>query len=153
MPPRVERGLSSHITAIIAANMTPSLSVLVAVHNAASPLKWRLDSVLTQTYPCVSPIVVTNDGSTNETAAVVARCPVVTRVSQDDRGVKHSRARLIGSAPGDLLRTPCAADWAQTTSPACLVRCSPDGGGHSGVGDESVPSICMFSVEICSGLN
>ena len=82
--------------------MSHMVSVVIPCYNQAQFLQGAVDSVRTQTYPHVE-IVVVNDGSTDETAAVAAANPGVRYVEQTNRGL--SAARNVGwrASRGDYL--------------------------------------------------
>jgi hypothetical protein len=78
------------------------VSVLIPAYNCASTICATLDSVLLQTEP-PDEIVVMDDGSTDETASILAEYkPVVTVLSQPNRGVASARNALCRYAEGDL---------------------------------------------------
>jgi glycosyltransferase involved in cell wall biosynthesis len=69
------------------------VSVIIPSYNHAHFLGEAIDSVARQTYPHVE-IIVVDDGSTDNTAAIMSAYPNVRYIRQDNLGV--SRARNIG---------------------------------------------------------
>lgn len=106
-----------------------TVSVVIAAHNAAGTLHRALVTVVNQNYPDFDMIVV-DDGSTDDTAAVAAACGA--RVVQQpnrgpaaarNRGVSASRAKYIAFLdaddewlPGRLARTVEALERAPGAS-------------------------------------
>lgn len=82
----------------------PLVSVIVPAHNAAAYLAESLDSVLAQTYSSVELIVV-DDGSTDETPAILARyAELLDRsIHQDNRGVSAARNAGVEVARGEYV--------------------------------------------------
>jgi glycosyltransferase involved in cell wall biosynthesis len=79
------------------------VSVAIPAYNAASTIQATVDSVLRQT---VRPfeILVLNDGSTDDTSALLKRYePQVTVIHRKNRGVAAARCTLCDLARGDLL--------------------------------------------------
>ncbi len=83
---------------------TPRISVIIPTHNRCRLLARAVDSVLAQTYHGFELIVV-DDGSTDETAALLARYGNRIRVIRqpDRRGVSAARNLGIGQAAGRLI--------------------------------------------------
>jgi len=81
---------------------SPFFSVVVPAHNAASTIRQTLDSILIQTCQKFE-IIVVDDGSTDETAAIAAEVAGrrVRVVRQDQRGVSAARNRGL-----ELARAP-----------------------------------------------
>jgi hypothetical protein len=94
----------------------PLVSVVVAAYNAASYIEQTCRSVLHQTYAPLELIVV-DDGSTDDTAAIVGRLAAIDSrihlIRQPNRGVAAARNRAIEVATGEFL-APLDADdlWA-----------------------------------------
>ncbi|HUF47138.1 MAG TPA: glycosyltransferase [Vicinamibacterales bacterium] len=89
---------------------TPAVSVLLPVHNGARHLRESIDSVLAQTFTPFE-LVVCDDGSTDESPAVVAACSDPRmRVLRNDRnrGLFTTLNRLVADSRGPLVRL-----WAQ----------------------------------------
>ncbi|NEQ25047.1 MAG: glycosyltransferase family 2 protein [Microcoleus sp. SIO2G3] len=90
----------------------PLVSVIIPAYNAAQFIKRTIDSVLNQTYPYFE-ILVVNDGSTDNTAAVVEeiaqRDPRVLLLHQPNSGVAAARNLGIGRAKGEFI-APIDAD-------------------------------------------
>jgi hypothetical protein len=90
----------------------PLVSVIVPAFNAATTVQETLRSVLAQTYANIEVIVV-DDGSTDDTAATVARIAVHdARVRLERRprcGVAAARNHAIGLASGEFI-APMDAD-------------------------------------------
>lgn len=79
------------------------VSALIPTYNYARFVGRAIDSVLAQTYADVECLVV-DDGSTDETPAVLARYGDRIRViRQQNRGLSAARNTAIGAARGDLV--------------------------------------------------
>ena len=96
------------------ANQTPLVSVIMAAYNAAEHIGEALESVLAQDWQPLE-VVVVDDGSTDDTGAIVGRYPEVVYVRQDNQGPvrrpQRSRRALVRRVRRELrLRRPAAAD-------------------------------------------
>ena len=84
----------------------PLLSVIVPAYNIAPWLPRCLDSILAQTYENLELIVV-NDGSTDDTAAVLQEYALhherVTVIRQENRGVTAARLQGLREAKGEWI--------------------------------------------------
>ena len=81
----------------------PLVSVIIPTYNRAQILRETLDSVLAQSYPAIE-IVVVDDGSTDDTAAVVAQYAGRARhIRQRNQGVEMARNKGIRVSTGDYL--------------------------------------------------
>lgn len=81
---------------------SPRVSVLITAWNAERFLDQALDSVFAQTRPAAE-VIVTDDGSTDGTAAVVRRYgDAVTLIEAPHGGVSRGRNLAIERATGDL---------------------------------------------------
>jgi glycosyltransferase involved in cell wall biosynthesis len=79
------------------------VSVLIPAFNAGRFLAEALDSVLAQTHPAAE-VIVLNDGSTDDTAAVAARYAGRIRCEeQENRGIRAARERLLALAAGEWI--------------------------------------------------
>ena len=84
-------------------NRTCNISVLLPTYQRACVLPRAIDSVLAQTFP-VGEIIVVDDGSTDDTAAVVARYgPSVRYLRQANAGAAAARNAGIAAAAGDWI--------------------------------------------------
>jgi glycosyltransferase involved in cell wall biosynthesis len=81
---------------------TPLVSVVIPCYGQAHFLPDAITSVLSQTYPNVEVIVV-DDGSPDNVAAVVAQYPGVRCVRQDNRGLPGARNSGLRESTGDFL--------------------------------------------------
>jgi GT2 family glycosyltransferase len=80
-----------------------SVSVIIPTYNRGWIIKEAIDSVLAQTYKGYELIVV-NDGSTDETAAVLNQYSGRLQViDQENQGVSSARNRGIASSSGELI--------------------------------------------------
>ncbi|HUX43839.1 MAG TPA: glycosyltransferase family 2 protein [Terracidiphilus sp.] len=72
------------------AQISPSVSIVLAVHNGASLLDEKIEQLLSLDYPNVKEIVVVSDGSTDGTAEMLAAMyhPLLKRIFLDEHGGK-----------------------------------------------------------------
>ncbi|MCC6416950.1 MAG: glycosyltransferase [Gemmataceae bacterium] len=83
--------------------MPPAVSVLIPAYNGAPWLRACLESVRGQTYP-VHEIIVVDDGSTDDTRAVLHPfAPHITLLAQQRGGIGAARNRAVAHASGELL--------------------------------------------------
>jgi glycosyltransferase involved in cell wall biosynthesis len=82
--------------------MRPVISVVIPCYNGARFLREAIESVLTQNYPRVEVIVV-NDGSTDNSAAIAAEYPGVRCMHQRNAGVAAARNTGLRHSAGDYL--------------------------------------------------
>jgi len=82
--------------------MAPRVSVLIPTYNCGRFLGKALESVLAQTFTDYE-IIVVDDGSTDDTAQVVARYPQVKYVPREHCGVSVTRNAAIAEATGEFV--------------------------------------------------
>ena len=95
----------------------PLISVVIPSYNHGHFLGEAIASVLAQDYPRID-VVVVNDGSSDDTAAVTARFPEVRYVEQPNRGLAAARNAGLALCRGELVvfldaddrLLPCALD-------------------------------------------
>jgi GT2 family glycosyltransferase len=81
----------------------PLISVIIPVYNGARFLEEAIGNILGQNYDALEMIVI-DDGSTDDIAAVLGRLPVDVRYfRQDNAGAAGARNRGIKDASGDLI--------------------------------------------------
>jgi glycosyltransferase involved in cell wall biosynthesis len=92
----------------------PTVSVIIAAYNAAPWIRQTLDSIIAQTYPVLE-IIVVDDGSTDETVAVVktygepVRCELRQHAGQPvarNYGIHVAKGHLIAFVDADDLWHP-----------------------------------------------
>ncbi len=93
----------------------PRFSVIIPVFNGEAFVARAIESALAQTLPAHE-IIVIDDGSTDDTAAVVARfaaakAPLVRYLHQPNAGVSAARNAGASAASGDWLAFLDADDW------------------------------------------
>src|SRR5262245_2930157 len=83
---------------------TPRVSAVITAFNGEPYLADAIESVLNQTMP-VHELVVVDDGSTDQTAAVVRRytSPRVRLVQQKNQGLPRARNRGLAETTGELV--------------------------------------------------
>jgi len=86
------------------------VSVIVPVYNGEPFLYSALESILVQDYYPLEVIVV-NDGSTDNTAAILKSFANVTHISQENRGVAAARNKGIAVSRGDVIAFLDADDF------------------------------------------
>jgi len=87
-------------------DFAPPLSVVIAVHDGARELGRKLDNTLAQDYPGRREILVSSDGSTDETETIAesyASRGVVLVRSAERRGKEAAQAAAIARATGEIL--------------------------------------------------
>jgi len=93
---------------------SPLVSVIMAAYNAAEHIGEALESVLAQDWQPLE-VVVVDDGSTDDTAAVVARYPDVVYVRQDNKGPSAARNAAVEHSSGDFVANFDSDDLLPTT--------------------------------------
>ncbi len=84
----------------------PSISIVITVHNGAAELPRKLEDTLALAYPGPKEIIVSSDGSTDETEDIARSFADrgVRLVASSERGGKEAgQARAIGVAEGEIL--------------------------------------------------
>lgn len=82
--------------------MKPRVSVLIPCYNAGRYLAAALDSVLAQTYRDFE-IIVVDDGSEDNSAAVAAGYPRVRYFHHEHSGISATRNLAVAKAEGELI--------------------------------------------------
>lgn len=80
----------------------PLISVIIPCYNQVHFLVEAIESVLAQTYPHYE-IIVVDDGSTHDVAAVAAHYPEVCYIRQENQGTAVARNTGIGASKGSYL--------------------------------------------------
>ena len=115
----------------------PRVSVVVCTHNGSATIDECLNGLIALDYPDVEAIVV-DDGSTDDTADIVARYPSVRLIRTPNRGLSAARNTGIESATGEVIAfldddaTP-DVDWLRFAVPTLIDEL------HVGVGGPNVP--------------
>ena len=91
------------------------ISVILPTYNRAGFLERAMGSVLAQRRPC-GELIVVDDGSTDETPALVARLAATSSIPvrslhQENRGAAAARNTGIGAARGEFLAFLDSDDW------------------------------------------
>jgi glycosyltransferase involved in cell wall biosynthesis len=81
---------------------SPLVSVIMAAYNAAEHVGEALESVLAQDWRPLE-VVVVDDGSTDDTAAVVRRYPDVVYVHQENQGPAAARNAAVARSTGEFV--------------------------------------------------
>lgn len=108
---------------------TPHISVVIPAYNAAWCVARAIDSVLSQTWHDYEVIVI-NDGSTDDTAAVLSGfCDRINVLTQRNAGLSAARNAGIAAARGEWIAFLDADDWwlpAKLDAQVELVRTCPN---------------------------
>lgn len=90
------------------------ISVIIPVYNGALYLAEAIQSVLAQTHP-LDEILVVDDGSTDDSAAIAAGFPEVKLVRKEHSGITRTLNQGLAEATGDLISFLDADDrWLPT---------------------------------------
>jgi glycosyltransferase involved in cell wall biosynthesis len=93
-----------------AMNCAIKVSVIIPVFNGAATIAATLESVFAQRFDGRVEVIVVNDGSTDETRAVLQRfCGRIAVIDQNNRGVAAARNAGIRAAAGEYV-APLDAD-------------------------------------------
>jgi glycosyltransferase involved in cell wall biosynthesis len=116
----------------------PAVSVIVPAYNVAEYVRPALESALAQTFTDVEVLVI-DDGSTDETAAIAAevcaRDPRVRLIRQENRGLAGARNRALAHATGEYFALLDSDDlWEPTYVEAqlAIMRARPEVGVVTG---------------------
>ena len=126
---------------------TPFVSVIVCSYNGAKTLAACLDSLGRIDYPAYEVILV-DDGSTDETAAIAARFPAVRYIHQANHGLSHARNTGASAARGEVFAytdSDCMADkdWLRYLISTLL------SGKYAGAGGPNVSPPAQNWVQAC----
>jgi glycosyltransferase involved in cell wall biosynthesis len=109
----------------------PLVSVVVPAHNAGAYLAECLGSALAQEGPFETEVIVVDDGSTDDTAAVARALPRVRYLHQAQRGPSAARNAGIAAARGDYVALLDADDVWPPGKLACqlpILMAAPEAG-------------------------
>ncbi len=81
--------------------ITPSVSIIIPVYNGSATIAQAIEKSLEQVYPGTKEVVVVDDGSTDNTAAVVSSYPVIY-LKQENAGPASARNFGAKHAKGDV---------------------------------------------------
>ena len=100
----------------------PLVSVVSPCYNQAHFLRDAIESILAQTYPRIE-LVVVDDGSLDNTAAVVADYPRAQCLRQENRGVAEARNVGFGATNGEYVLFVDADDRLAPNAVQAHLRC------------------------------
>ncbi len=83
----------------------PLVSAIIPAYNSADTIGDAIESIRRQAYPNIE-IVICNDGSTDDTAAVIGElCPEASYIEQENAGPAAARNAAAAVASGEFLAT------------------------------------------------
>lgn len=82
--------------------MSPRISIIIPAYNAAAFLPQCLDSIFSQEYTDFEVIVI-DDGSTDDTAALLEHYHLAKVIHQENQGMSTARNRGIDEAKGEYI--------------------------------------------------
>lgn len=119
----------------------PRFAIIVPAYNASSTIRETLDAVLAQVFPDWE-CVVTNDGSTDETGAIVKeyclRDPRFVLVEQENQGVAAAHNAAVRASQAEFMVLCSADDYLfphHLTAMDSLICENPDYGIYSSNGE------------------
>lgn len=86
------------------------ISVVIPTHNRSKLLARAIESVLAQTRPA-DEIIVVDDGSTDDTAAVVSKHPTVSLIRKKNEGLSAARNTAIEASTSEWVVLLDDDDW------------------------------------------
>jgi len=120
---------------VLAADITPSISVVIAAHDEAGGIGTKLQSVLDSDYPAeLLEVVVASDGSTDGTPEEAAADPRVRVIVLSRVGKAAALNAAIAASSGEVVVFTDANSRFAPDALRCLVRplADPDVGGVAG---------------------
>lgn len=98
------RDVRGHDPALEQIRFRPSVSAVIPAYNAGETIEHAIDSVYRQTYDRIIEVIVVDDGSADNTAALVHKeYPSVTLLQQDNRGNAGARNTGVAHATGEYI--------------------------------------------------
>ncbi|MBL8012392.1 MAG: glycosyltransferase, partial [Candidatus Omnitrophica bacterium] len=94
----------------------PMVSVVVPVFNAETTIAHVVQSLLSQTYPGLTEVILVDDGSTDQTSEILKSFPEIIYLKQNNAGPAAARNRGATESRGDFILftdSDCIAhkDW------------------------------------------
>ena len=126
---------------------TPFVSVIVCSYNGGKTLAQCLDSLGKIDYPTYEVILV-DDGSTDDTAAIAARFPQIRYLHQTNHGLSHARNTGAKAARGEVFAytdSDCMADRDWLRFLIATLR----SGDYAGVGGPNISPPAQNWVQAC----
>lgn len=80
----------------------PLVSVIISMHNAAKFLEEAIHSIRIQDYPNIE-IIAIDDGSTDESVAIIRKHPDISLYTQDELGESKTRNAGIKKSKGEFV--------------------------------------------------
>jgi hypothetical protein len=129
------------------------ISCVVCAYNEAGRIRRILDAV--HDHPALAEVIVVNDGSTDDTAAILSQYPAIRAISyQPNRGKTYALTRGVAAATGDYLMF-LDADLAGVTAADVQALADPVIGGRSEVSislrSNSLPPYRWIGLDFVSG--
>jgi GT2 family glycosyltransferase len=118
----------------------PSISVVICAHDAADTIEESIAHASALDYPLLD-VVVVDDGSTDETAAIVARYPWVRLVQIPHSGLAVARNEGFRAASGELIAYLDSDAYPAPEWPYYLAL-GLDAPNVGGVGGPNLPPTC-----------
>lgn len=130
------------------ADSRPTISVVIPAYNEAHVLGRCLRALLSQSDPA-DEIIVVDNASTDDTAAVASRFEGVRVVSEPRAGVTYARSAGFDAACGDVIARIDAdslveADWIHRLRAAFDCADLDAIGGGAGIAELSPANLCWF---------
>ena len=111
------------------ADVSPSVSIVMAVHNGAALLERKIEHLSNLDYPNIAEIICVSDGSTDETNSILHQLPGNLRKSivlEEQSGKAVALNRGIEAATGEIILFVDIRPWLGERSVAKLMRSFAD---------------------------
>jgi len=118
VPELPERDFADSLDKLANVN-SPLVSVIIPTYNRARLVESAIVSVLKQTYPLIQ-LIVADDGSNDDTAALMAKYPQVTYLKLPHGGQAYARNEGLRHARGNYV---ASLDSDDTWEPGFVQRC------------------------------